>query len=209
MSDFDFNSMINSMIENVKGIEKNIYDSESSNVCYFCNKEIEKNTKECLYCGKPHIPYIPPKEEHSGKRKYRRKTAEEAVKYAHSRAIEVNNCNEYIYRVSKMVVFGSLLDKTKEYVGDVDIALYLVLKDETKNSADQSIEQYKRDLRLGRTRELPFIQRLIYAKEKTCQFIKGKKRVIELHDGFEIDRIATLHETANYIYLGEYQIYPL
>lgn len=172
--------------------------------CFFCDAIIT-NTRvtTCPACGKPYISYLKPKEARlSTKGHYKREEAEKAINYAKARAIEVNQSKDHIYRITKMVVFGSALDPTKEFIGDVDIVVYFELKDKSEPSMDQSELLYARDYAMDEVKELPYNEIWDYGLIKALDYIKGNMDMIEFHDGKEADEMAEFAGTANYIYLG-------
>lgn len=112
------------------------------------------------------------------KQKFKREKAKETLENVIQKIKIVNESPEYIYYISKAIVFGSYINTDKEYIGDLDIGLYFELKDKSKSEEYQNCQ---RCAKAGKS-NLPFILKLIYGKEEIAKFIKDKKRIIDLHD---------------------------
>jgi predicted nucleotidyltransferase len=133
---------------------------------------------------------------------YSRKTARMALEGIVQRINEVNKNEEFIYKITKAVLFGSYINSTKEKIGDLDIAIYVELK-------DKSIPEIEQNQARARTsyNYVPFMLSFIYGKEEVFKYIKNKKRVLELHDGVKVDEDATKYnEPISYIYLDKNKV---
>ena len=108
---------------------------------------------------------------------YSRETAKVVLKNVIQKIQEANANEEFIYRVKKAVLFGSYINSDKEKIGDLDIAIYLELKDKSKPEYEQNFQRARTSLNY-----VPFILRFIYGKEEVFKYIKNKKRILELHD---------------------------
>ena len=186
-------------------------ESVRIHTCFFCDTVIEDyiHTKTCPSCGKPYISYIKPKEARPSK-KYKRAEGEAAIGHAIARAMEVNRSDEHIYRIKKLVLFGSFLDKTKEYIGNVNLAIYSELKDKSEDSMDQSEKLYLMDLADGKTEKLrDYEESWFYGTTKMLRFIQGGMDILHLHDGKSANEMAESSGTANYIYIGDYIVLTL
>jgi len=53
---------------------------------------------------------------------------------------------------------------------------------------------------------MPCLMRMIYGKEEISKFVKDRKAVIELHDGYLIDRRVEETGLPNYIYTDKNEI---
>lgn len=136
------------------------------------------------------------------KKTYLRKTVEEALNNVIKRIKEANENDEFIYKITKAVLFGSYINSTKDRVGDLDIAIYIELKDKTKDEFEQNFIRSKTALNY-----VPFVFRFIYGKEEIFKYIKDGKRVLQLHDGVKVDKDANeINEAINYIYLDKNKI---
>lgn len=137
-----------------------------------------------------------------GTKSFSRQTAKLALENVIKRISEVNQKEEFIYKITKAVLFGSYLNSSKEKIGDLDIALYVELKDNTKPEIDQNLAR-------ARTSSVyvPFILRFIYGKEEVFKYIKDKKRILQLHDGIKVDEDAKeCNEPISYIYFDKNKV---
>ena len=133
---------------------------------------------------------------------YSRKTAKKVLENIVQRIKEVNKNKEFIYKVTKAVLFGSYINSNKEKIGDLDIAIYIELK-------DKSIPEFEQNFARARTslNYVPLILRFIYGKEEIYKYIKNRKRVLELHDGVKVDEDSKLrNEKVSYIYFDKYKV---
>lgn len=133
---------------------------------------------------------------------YSRATAAKALNNLLNRIKEANKREDFIYRITKAVLFGSYINSTKEKVGDLDVAIYIKLKDNTI----PEIEQNQNRARI-KSYGLPTPMEMIYGKEEIFRFIKDRKKVLELHDGIMVDYDSQKRkEPKSYIYFDEYKI---
>lgn len=61
-----------------------------------------------------------------GNKKYSRITAKSALDNIIKKLEEVNYHDEFIYKVTKAVLFGSYINSNKDKLGDVDIKLLFI-----------------------------------------------------------------------------------
>ncbi len=133
---------------------------------------------------------------------YSRATAAKALNNLLDKIEEANKRKDFIYKITKAVVFGSYINSNKEKVGDLDVAIYIRLKDNTI----PEIEQNQNRARI-KNYSLPALMEMIYGKEEVFRFIKDRKRVLELHDGSMVDYCSKKrNEHKSYIYFDEYKI---
>lgn len=133
---------------------------------------------------------------------YSRKTAKRALKNVVKKIKEANENEEFIYKITKAVLFGSFINSSKNKVGDLDIAIYIELK-------NKSISEFEQNFNRANTSSnyVPFILRFIYGKEEVFKYIKDKKRVLQLHDGIKIDEDAKkCNEPISYIYIDKNEV---
>ena len=115
---------------------------------------------------------------------------------------EANERKDFIYRITKVVLFGSYINSTKEKIGDLDLAIYVELKDKSIPEIEQN-QIRAREKCYG----LPTILQFIYGKEEVFRFIKDRKRILELHDGIMVDyESKKRNEPTSYIYFDKYKI---
>lgn len=133
---------------------------------------------------------------------YSRETAKRALENVVQRIKEVNENKEFIYKITKAVLFGSYINSTKDKVGDLDIAVYVELKDKSIPEVEQNIARARNSYNY-----IPFILKFIYGKEEVFKYIKNKKRVLELHDGVKVDEDAKKYnEPISYIYFDKNKV---
>lgn len=113
------------------------------------------------------------------KRLFKRETADKVLKNVLDKIKEVNKDKDFIYYIKKAIIFGSYINSNNEKIGDLDIALYLELKDKTISEEKQNCDRCKK---AGKGYQ-PFIMQLLYGKEEIFKFIKDNKKILELHDG--------------------------
>ena len=75
------------------------------------------------------------------KKLYTRETAKMTLENVIKRIKEANRNDEFIYKITKAVLFGSYINSNKEKVGDLDIAIYIELKDKSKPELEQNMER--------------------------------------------------------------------
>lgn len=133
---------------------------------------------------------------------YSRETAKRVLENVVQRIKEVNENKEFIYKITKAVLFGSYINSTKDKVGDLDIAVYVDLKDKSIPEVEQNIARARNSYNY-----IPFILKFIYGKEEVFKYIKNKKRVLELHDGVKVDEDAKKYnEPISYIYFDKNKV---
>jgi predicted nucleotidyltransferase len=133
---------------------------------------------------------------------YSRTTAKKALDNVIIKIKEANERKDFIYRITKVVLFGSYINSTKEKIGDLDIAVYVELKDKSIPEIEQN-QIRAREKCYG----LPTILQFIYGKEEVFRFIKDRKRILELHDGIMVDyESKKRNEPTSYIYFDKYKI---
>lgn len=133
---------------------------------------------------------------------YTRETAKKNLENLIKRIKEANEKEEFIYKITKAVLFGSYINSKKEKIGDLDVAIYIELK-------DNSIPEIEQNLERARTSNgyVPFILKFIYGKEEVFKYIKDRKHILELHDGNKVDKDSKEHkEPLSYIYFDKYKI---
>ena len=135
------------------------------------------------------------------KKIYSRKTAKMVLKNIKKRIQEVNQNDEFIYKVNKAVLFGSYINSTKEKIGDLDIALYVELKNKVISEEEQNFKRARNS-----NSYVPFILRFIYGKEEVFKYIKNRKQILELHDGNKVDEDAKKLNVPNYIFFDKNEI---
>lgn len=133
---------------------------------------------------------------------YSRATADKVLNNLLYKIKEANKRNDFIYKVTKAVLFGSYINSTKEKIGDLDIAIYVEIKDKSIPEIEQN-QIRAREKSYG----LQTILQFIYGKEEVFRFIKDRKRILEFHDGIMVDyESKRRNEPISYIYFDKYKI---
>ena len=137
--------------------------------------------------------------------KYTRNTAKKTLDNVIKKIKEANENEDFIYKVRKAVLFGSYINSNKEKIGDLDIAIYVDLKDKTKDEVEQNCERCRKVCSNGSY--VPLIEELFYGKIEVFKYIKDRKRILQLHDGTTIDDEAKKHDDpVSYIYFDKHKI---
>ena len=136
------------------------------------------------------------------KKLYSRETARRVLEDLINRIKEANEKEEFIYKITRVVLFGSYINSNKEKIGDLDIAIYYELKDKSKPEVEQNvIRSYSRD------NHISYYLRCIYGKEEVAKFIKNKHRIISIHNGnFIKHEVENGYFSYDYIYADKNKI---
>jgi DNA-binding MarR family transcriptional regulator len=110
-----------------------------------------------------------------------RRTAETKLQEFMDRVHEVNANSRFLYRVDKVVLFGSFLTDAPQ-VGDLDLAVQLSPKEADCEKHAQLVQARAADA-AGRGKQFPsFIDRLTFAYSEVRSFLKARSRIIQLSD---------------------------
>ncbi len=110
-----------------------------------------------------------------------RRNAEKKLSEFIDRVHSVNEDSRFLYRVRKVIVFGSFLTESPT-VGDVDIAIDLEPKEpDTKRHSDLVQDRADKAARNGK-RFQNFVERLYFADREVRSFLKARSRIIQLTD---------------------------
>lgn len=114
-------------------------------------------------------------------RPVRRSTAERKVKEFMKRVQQVNGSDYFLYRVSKVIAFGSYITRT-EFINDVDLAVQLERRYENwEEQIKHEEECIRRQCSKGR-RFNRFIDQALWPRREVLLFLKARSRTISLHD---------------------------
>ena len=109
-----------------------------------------------------------------------RVSADKRLKEFLERVEEVRTNPYYLYKVSRVILFGSYLT-SKDRINDIDLCVSLVVKEKDKNKQDRLREQrIEAALRRGKAFK-SFIDRLTWPEAEVLKFLKAKSRSISLH----------------------------
>lgn len=112
-----------------------------------------------------------------------RRKADELIALLLERIEQVNLDPQYIYGVSRAVVFGSYLTD-KERLGDLDIAIELGPK-----YRDENEHQKQYDEQVDREGKGSFLQRYFWPHEKVMRALRGRNYGISIHSCTEYDSL--------------------
>jgi len=110
-----------------------------------------------------------------------RQSAERTLSEFMDRVKEVNEAGKFLYRVRKVVLFGSFLAESST-VGDLDIAIELVPKEPDSRKHSELILAHANAANLNGKRFQNFIQRLDFAAQEVRSYLKGRSRIIQFTD---------------------------
>jgi predicted nucleotidyltransferase len=110
-----------------------------------------------------------------------RRNAEKKLSELMDRVHQVNSTARFLYRVRKVVIFGSFLSESPT-VGDLDIAIDLEPKEpNAKKHSDLMQDRADEAARNGK-RFQNFVERLYFADREVRLFLKARSRIIQLTD---------------------------
>ncbi len=114
-----------------------------------------------------------------------RATAERKLKEFLERVIEVRNSKYYLYKVTKVVVFGSYLSDM-EKINDIDISISLESKQKNKQRRQQMIEERIDNAMFYGKVFRNEGEKFFWPQFEVIKFLKGRSRSIGLHIDEEI-----------------------
>jgi DNA-binding MarR family transcriptional regulator len=110
-----------------------------------------------------------------------RQAAEKKLNEFMARVHQVNADSWFLYRVERVVVFGSFLTG-QPYVGDLDLAIQLKPKEsDEKKHSDLILARAHEAARNGRQFH-NFVEELYFASDEVKRFLKARSRIIQLTD---------------------------
>jgi predicted nucleotidyltransferase len=110
-----------------------------------------------------------------------RRAAEQKLSEFMDRVREVNEARRFLYRVRKVVLFGSFLTESST-LGDLDIAIEIVPKEPDSGKHSELILAHANAADLNGKRFQNFVQRLDFAAQEVRSYLKGRSRIIQLTD---------------------------
>lgn len=97
-----------------------------------------------------------------------------------ARVEEVRRNPYYLYRVQRVVLFGSYLT-AKDRINDIDLCVILAVKEKDKDKQDRlRTQRIEETLRRGKVFK-SFLDRLTWPEAEVLKFLKAKSRSISLH----------------------------
>jgi ribosomal protein S16 len=109
-----------------------------------------------------------------------RSTADKKIQEFLDRVKQVNKNSEYIYKVTKVVVFGSYLSKT-ERLGDIDLGVYLEPKEKDKNIHSKLNEERMLYLISQGMQYNNFVEQMFLPMLEIWKFLKYHSRSLSIH----------------------------
>jgi predicted nucleotidyltransferase len=111
-----------------------------------------------------------------------RATAERALSEFLQRVTRVNQDLYFLSKVTRLVLFGSMLNPEVDRLSDVDLAIELAAKDTDFERARQQNYQRAKELAAQGRRFRSFLDWELCGYLETRRFLKGRSRVIALAD---------------------------
>jgi hypothetical protein len=110
-----------------------------------------------------------------------RRTADRLVEEFLVRVNEINACDDYVFRVTQVVIFGSYLSDSPT-LGDVDLSIILSHRYDDPEEHKRHCEARTQHA-LEEGRNFPtFLQELAWPEEEIWRILKGRSRGLSLHD---------------------------
>ncbi len=110
-----------------------------------------------------------------------RRNAERALNEFMDRVREVNETSRFLFRVRKVVLFGSFLTESST-LGDLDVAIDLVPKEaDARRHSELALAHANSAAQRGR-RFQNFVQRLDFPAQEVRSYLKARSRIIQLTD---------------------------
>jgi hypothetical protein len=120
-----------------------------------------------------------------------RKTAERVLCEFMERVHAVNATPEYLYRVSEVVLFGSMLTEVKQ-LGDVDVAVSLEAKVGEADVFEKWAMERRRAAQIAGRSFPTDIARICWATTEVYKQLKGKSRSLSLHEMKHVMHLSNL-----------------
>lgn len=113
--------------------------------------------------------------------KFKRKTACQKLIEFVSRVKSLNNSSHYLYFVSKVFLFGSMLEET-DRVSDVDVAVELTPKFKLPSRQFKAEREHTAAALKSGKNLTTFMAQICWPKNEVLLFLKSRCRVISLHE---------------------------
>jgi hypothetical protein len=110
-----------------------------------------------------------------------RRAAEQKLNEFMDRVREVNEAGRFLYRVRKVVLFGSFLTKSST-IGDLDVAIELIPKEPDSKKHSELVLAHGNAAVLNGRHFRNFVQVLDFAAQEVRSFLKAGSRIIQLTD---------------------------
>lgn len=109
----------------------------------------------------------------------KRATADRLLAQFLERVEEVNSSPDYLYKVVKVILFGSYLDESRTELSDLDLAVEVVRKEpDYEKFVEMNRAQVKRECRSF----MSFLDESFYSYKKILKRLRNRSTGISLHD---------------------------
>jgi hypothetical protein len=108
-----------------------------------------------------------------------RQSAEKTLSEFLDRVRQVNSDNRFLYRVLKVVVFGSFLSNAP-FVGDVDLAVDLRQKEKDGSKHTELILARANEAAAAGKQFRNYAEALSFAQQEVIMFLKARSRILQL-----------------------------
>ena len=108
-----------------------------------------------------------------------RQSAEKTMREFLDRVQQVNCSSRFLYRVRKVVVFGSFLSDAP-FVGDLDLAVDLCPKEKDSRKHSELIRARANEAASCGRRFRIYVEALRFAEQEVIMFLKARSRILQL-----------------------------
>jgi len=108
-----------------------------------------------------------------------RQSAEKRMREFLDRVQQVNCSSRFLYRVRKVVVFGSFLSDAP-FVGDLDLAVDLCPKEKDSRKHSELIRARANEAASCGRRFRIYVEALRFAEQEVIMFLKARSRILQL-----------------------------
>jgi predicted nucleotidyltransferase len=119
----------------------------------------------------------------------KRDKADKILKEFMQRVEEINTSDYYLYRVSKILLFGSYIKEDAVNFGDIDIAFELERKIENPDEFQKLNRDFYENAEDDGKRFSSFIEKLFYSETVVILKLKNRNRYISLHKDDDILKV--------------------
>lgn len=109
-----------------------------------------------------------------------RKTADKKINEFLTRVKEINTNLYYLYKIEKVVVFGSYL-RDDEKLGDIDLAIKIAPKECDQDKFKQMLRKRSLDAKQDGRHFLNYLEEIFWPREEVLRYLKSRSRSISIH----------------------------
>jgi len=107
-------------------------------------------------------------------------TAERKINEFLVRVKEVNKNEYYLYKIKKVVLFGSYLSEA-EKLGDIDLAIEIVPKETEPNKFQKLAHARSREAKHNGRHFSNYVEEVYWPQSEVLKFLKSRSRSISIH----------------------------